>query len=211
MNFYDRDSDLYYIQSDYWAEERRLLLSNGCELLDRKEANKFNLNHFFYKKNNDIKPNLSLDFRYFALPYELDDELSKGLTVDEVLLEIISENMEGYIYLASTDKDKCCFIKCTEINEDIIYNLYHTHINTPFIIFSQNPDFFILIDFDLPLQVIGYRNNIISKKGRIESNIGQDGWNTVITRYNNYKNLPSLFKKYYYFLLPTDVKNRLDD
>lgn len=50
MNFYDRDSDLYYIQSDYWAEERRLLLSNGCELLDRKEANKFNLNHFFIKK-----------------------------------------------------------------------------------------------------------------------------------------------------------------
>ena len=201
MNYYKPNSDIYYLKSDYWTEERDFLLSHNCRLLNINQANNFPLENFFRKNDNDIKPVLNLEFQYFILPYELDDEIIDGITADEIIISLISENLQHNIYLASTDSDKCCFIECKKLNEDILYNLYSTHINTPFIVFGEDTNFFALVDFDLPIQVIAYKKNIIDNDNFITNKIGQTGWNNLYERYSSYVNLPNIFDKYYQFLL----------
>lgn len=181
--------------------ERDFLLSHQCRLLNVDEANMFNLANFFHKNDDDIKPILHSDFHYFMLPYELDDEIIDGLSTDQVLLSLISENLHNNIYLASTDSDKCCFIECKNLDEDIIYNLYNTHINTPFIAFGKDTNFFVLIDFDLPIQVIAFKKSIVDTNDFISKNIGQIGWNDLYERYSSYVNLQPIFTKYYQPLL----------
>lgn len=72
----------------------------------------------------------------------MNDRIVGNLSADEIIIGLISDNLKSNIYLASTDKDKCCFVECKEINEDILYNLYSNHINTPFVIFDKNKNFF---------------------------------------------------------------------
>ena len=64
-------------------------------------------------------------------------------------------------------------------------------------------------DFDLPLQIIGYKHDIIDSHGYICENIGVEGWQTIFRRYGSYVNMPMFFKQYYYFLLPEIVKKYL--
>lgn len=198
MNYYLDSSDTYYLESEYWSEERDFLKKNQCELLSRNEANNFNLSDFFKKNDTDIKPILKQDFKYFILPYELDDCIGNSLTADEIIIKLISENLKNNIYIASTDKDKCCFIECkSTITEDIIYSLYGVHINTPFIIFDGDKKFFLLIDFDLPIQIIGYKDDIIDSNNFISNQIGQSGWSDLFLRYRSYVNLKNIFTNYY--------------
>lgn len=198
MNYYLYNSDTYYLESEYWSEERDFLKKNLCVLLNRNEANNFNLSDFFEKNDTDVKPNLKQDFKYFILPYELDDCIEEDLTTDEIIIKLISENLKNNIYIASTDKDKCCFIECeSAITEDIIYSLYGVHINTPFIIFDKGKKFFLLIDFDLPIQIIGYKDDIIDSNNFISNQIGQNGWSDLFLRYRSYVNLKNIFTHYY--------------
>lgn len=198
MNYYLDNSDTYYLESEYWSEERDFLKNNQCRLLNRDEANEFNLSNFFKKNDTDIKPILRRYFEYFILPYELDDYIDSDLTTDEVIIKLISENLKNNIYIASTDKDKCCFIECRlPITEDIIYNLYRSHINTPFIIFDTDEKFFVLIDFDLPIQIIGYKDSVIDGNNFISNQMGQSGWSDLFSRYRSYVNLKNIFINYY--------------
>ncbi|ATR79854.1 hypothetical protein [Moraxella osloensis] len=201
MIYYKPNSDIYYLESDYWTEERDFLLSHQCRLLNVNEANMFNLGNFFQKNDDDIKPILNSDFHYFMIPYELDDEIIDDLSASEIILSLISENLHNKIYLASTDSDKCCFIECNNLDEDILYNLYNTHINTPFIVFDEDANFFALIDFDLPIQIIAFKKNIIDSYNFISNNIGQKGWDDLYQRYSSYINLQPIFNKYYKPLL----------
>ncbi|MBK3393092.1 MULTISPECIES: hypothetical protein [Psychrobacter] len=211
MNFYEPNSDEYYLESDEWATDRQMLVKENCDLLKVEQANQFNLEHFFVKGNNDIKPTPNQNFNYFTLPYELGDELDNGLDAGDICMKIIEENLKGDILIASTDRDKCCFIQCSTVNESVIYQLGQIHINTPFIIFDNTQDLFLLIDFDLPLQIIGYKHDIIDSHGYIRENIGVEGWQTIFRRYGSYVNMPMFFKQYYYFLLPEIVKRYLAD
>lgn len=73
-------------------------------------------------------------------------------------------------------------------------------MNTPFLIFNQDADIFALIDYDLPLQIIGYKPHL---KVEIEHyDVIQQGFNDVMQRYGSYTNMPNLFRTYYDFLLP---------
>ena len=210
MKFYEPSSDKYYLESDYWATDREVIASEGCELLKVTNANQFNLEHYFIKGDNDVKPTLNQDFDYFTLPYELGDDLDNGLEAGDICIKIIEENLRGDVFIASTDSDKCCFIKCPTVNEDVIYHLGQIHINTPFIIFDNTQNFFLLIDFDLPLQIIGYKRDIVDSHNYVRDNIGAEGWQTIFKRYGSYVNMPIFFREYYYFLLPEMVKKYVD-
>lgn len=211
MKFYEPESDVYYLESNYWLTERSMIVNKGCSLLSLEQANSFHLDYFFKKGENDEKPTLNQNFSYFTLPYELGDDLENGLEAGDICMRISEDNLKGDIYIASTDRDKCCFIKCPTIDEGVIYQLGLTHINTPFIIFDDTYSFFLLVDFDLPLQIIGYKNNIVDSKYYIRDNVGIEGWYTVFNRYGSYKNMPAFLKNYYYFLLPKFIKQQLDD
>lgn len=210
MKFYKPDSDKYYLESDYWATDREMIANEGCDLLNVIQANQFNLEHYFVKGDNDVKPKLNQDFDYFILPYELGDDLDNGLEAGDICMKIIEENLKGDIFIASTDSDKCCFIKCPTINEGVIYHLGQIHINTPFIIFDNTQNFFLLVDYDLPLQIIGYKYNIVDNHNYVRDNIGAEGWQTIFERYGSYVNMPMFFKQYYYFLLPEMIKKYVD-
>ena len=210
MGFYELGSDKYYLESDYWATDRKMITNEDCELLNVTNANQFNLEHYFVKGDKDVKPTLNQDFNYFTLPYELGDDLDNGLEAGDICMKIIEENLEGNIFVASTDRDKCCFIKCPTVNEDVIYHLGQIHINTPFIIFDNTQNFFLLIDFDLPLQIVGYKRDIVDSHNYVRDNIGAEGWQTIFERYGSYVSMPMFFKEYYYFLLPEMVKKYVD-
>ena len=210
MKFYKPDSDKYYLESDYWATDRELIANEGCDLLNVIQANQFNLENYFVKGDNDVKPKHNQDFDYFILPYELGDDLDNGLEAGDICMKIIEENLKGDIFIASTDSDKCCFIKCPTINEDVIYHLGQIHINTPFIIFDNTQNFFLLVDYDLPLQIIGYKYNIVDNHNYVRDNIGAEGWQTIFERYGSYLNMTMFFKQYYFFLLPEMIKKYVD-
>lgn len=197
MTYYAYGSDEYYLESNYWAKEREFFLKNQCILMNVNEANRFDLSIFFKKNNDDVKPLLNQDFTYFIIPYELDDIVDNDSTAYDIIIQLVSNNIKDSIYIASTDNDKCCFIKCENITEDILYNLYSNHLNTPFIIFGEDRNFFSLIDFDLPIQIVGYKNFILDSNNFIINKIGQVGWLDLFERYNHYTNLRYIFERYY--------------
>ncbi len=82
-------------------------------------------------------------------------------------------------------------------------------MNTPFIIFDSKKEVFALIDYDLPLQIIGYKNSILDSEEYVKNKVGHSGWKTVFERYAHYTNMPHIFSEYYRFLLPEKVVNLL--
>ena len=137
MNFYEPNSDEYYLESDEWATDRQMLVRENCDLL-KVEQRRINLicEHFFMLKVITILNLRLIKILIISrLPYELGDELDNGLDAGDICMKIIEENLKGDILIASTDRDKCCFIQCSTVNESVIYQLGQIHINTPFIHF----------------------------------------------------------------------------
>lgn len=213
MGFYQEKSDEYYLQSNFWADERKHVSAEGGILFSVLEANKYNLLNFFTKSYNDTKPKLNPDYNYFPIPFELNDDLSNDtfneLLAEDIIIQLVKENIDSDIFMASTDSDKCCFIKCGALSSELIWSISSPHLNTPFIIFGENTDFFVLIDFDLPCQVIGVKNKVCDNKGYLNNALVLSGWETVLKRYASYTNMPNILRKYYWFLLPEVVRNKL--
>lgn len=197
-NFYLPDSDKNYL-SELWHSGRQHLQDKSTTLLSLDKANRLNLQQFFTKDRQDIKPRLNPSYNYFAIPYELDDMVYQDLDALTIICDVLNPLMVGEpIVIASTDSDKCCVVKCDDLNEDSIYSVYN--LNTPFIICSSQVSVFALIDFDLPLQIIGYAQGVVLNI-KNEALI-QQGFDTVFKRYASYTNMRNLLKTYYDFLLP---------
>lgn len=215
MAFYLKDSDQEYF-SKFWAEERKYLGKFGCILLTVDEANTHSFDDLVIKGckgivgSDAIKPKLSNDYNYFCIPYELGEKIEGGLEPETIISQLINNNLSEPIFIASTDASFGCFGECSYINEDIIWNFSSPHLNTPFIIFDGKKEVFAIIDYDLPLQIIGYRNDILDSEKYIKNAVGNSGWNTVFKRYAHYTNMPHMFDKYYKFLLPKKVVNLLE-
>lgn len=195
------DSHQYYFSGITWQKERNSLTKDNANLLTPSEANNLNIQQFFVKNDSDDKPHLNQNYRYFAFPYELDDEIFRDAYPGHFIANTLNVYMKSRpIYLASTDNDKCCVVECLQLNDDLISILHSPHMNTPFLIFNQDADIFALIDYDLPLQIIGYKPHL---KVEIEHyDVIQQGFNDVMQRYGSYTNMPNLFRTYYDFLLP---------
>lgn len=204
-NYYlDESYNDFYLYDSIWKYERERLASNNARLLDIKEANELNLQHFIYKNAEDDKPHLNQDYLFLTIPYELDDEIFSGnedLNASVLISNVFNKYMNGKpLYLASTDHDLCCVVKAKYLNESIIFSLTSPHMNTPFLIFNEDAEIFALIDYDLPLQIIGYKPHL---QVEIEHyDVIQQGFNDVMERYASYGNMPYLFRTYYDFLLP---------
>ena len=206
-NYYLLNSDDYYFNSSTWAENRLDLLEENAKLLSLNEANKLCLEKFCTKSDIDAKPNLSKDFQYLTIPYELDDIIYDNITPTEIIVKLVNHHIQGKIILESTDRDSCCVVECEELSEMIIECLYMPHLNTPFFIFNPDESVFALIDFDLPLQIIGYSQDLNVKIDNYKSI--QLGFESVFQRYASYTNMGNLFKEYYAFLLPKPFVNNL--
>ena len=215
MAFYLKDSDQEYF-SKFWAEERKYLGKFGCRLLTVDEANTHSFDDLVIKRckgivgSDAIKPKLSNDYNYFCIPYELGETIGEELVPETIISQLINNNLDEPIFIASTDANFGCFGKCPYINEDIIWSFFSSHLNTPFIIFDSKKDVFALIDYDLPLQIIGYKNNILDSENYIKNKVGYDGWITVFNRYAHYTNMPYILDNYYKFLLPKKVSDILN-
>jgi len=200
--FYEIGSDEYYLKSKFWIDERSLIKEEGGTLLSREEANQLKITSFFDKNDGDIKPKLNQNYELFALPYEVDDEFKiEGVKLEEFIISMINTYLPGTKYLASTDRDKCCVIKCQKFNSKIYWGIDVVHINTPFIIFDEKKQFFILLDYDLPIQVVGYKNSIVDKKlvDRLKK-VFHNEWPNILNGYQDYINLIPFSKKYYSYL-----------
>lgn len=215
MTFYLKNSDQEYF-SKFWTEERKYLAKFGCRLLTVEEANTHLFDDLVIKGckgivgSEAIKPRLSKDYNYLCIPYELGEKMERELKPETIISQLINDNLNEPIFIASTDANFGCFAKCSYINEDIIWSFFSSHLNTPFIIFDSKKEVFALIDYDLPLQIIGYKNNILDSENHIKNKVGYDGWSTVFNRYAHYPNMPHIFEEYYRFLLPKAVVNILD-
>lgn len=197
-------SDEYYHFNSTWQTERNVLLRNNAKLLNINEANKLNVQQFIEKRQNSYKPYLNKDYYYLTFPYELDDEVfpeDETFNITILIATVLNSYMVNKpIYIVSTDIDKCCVIEAKYLNENIIFALTSPHMNTPFLIFNEDAEIFALIDYDLPLQIIGYKPHLnvqIEHYDRI-----QQGFHDVMERYASYGNMPYLFRTYYDFLLP---------
>ncbi|SUD90620.1 hypothetical protein [Psychrobacter phenylpyruvicus] len=215
MTFYLKDTDKEYF-GKFWALQRKFLEDEGGRLLSIDEANTHPFDNLIEKGSKGItgasamKPRLTQDYHYFCIPYELDDEVEGGIETDVIIKDLINTNLEAPIFIASTDPRLGCFGECSHIDEDLIWNFSSPHLNTPFIIFDNKKEVFALIDYDLPLQIIGYKNSISDTNNYIKNKVGQSGWNNVFERYSHYTNMPYIFKEYYGFLLPKLIKQQLN-
>lgn len=215
MKFYSKNSDQEYF-SEFWAPQKKFLEDEGGELLTTDEANMHPFDDLIVKGSKGItetdamKPRLSEDYHYFCIPYELGEEIKDSLEPETIITNLINDNLETPIFIASTDASFGCFAKCQCINEDIIWNFASPHLNTPFLIFNEKKEVFALIDYDLPLQIIGYQHSIVDKHNYIANQVSQSGWDTVFDRYASYINMPHLFDEYYRFLLPKEVVKALE-
>lgn len=206
MNYYlDNGSNEDYFEGGYNIMFRHYLEQTDAKLLAIAKANQLNIQHFIYKNIEDVKPYLNQNYLFLTFPYELDDKIfpeNADLNADILIANTLNPFMKGKpIYLASTDNDKCCVLECNELTDIIIWvPNASNHINTPFLIFNEDAEIFALIDYDLPLQIIGYKPHLnveIEHYDRI-----QQGFNDVMERYSHYVNMPYLFRTYYDFLLP---------
>lgn len=157
-------SDEYYQFNSTWQTERNSLLRNNAKLLNINEANQLNIQQFIEKKQNSDKPYLKQGYHYLTFPYELDDEVFPEDETFNIGI-LISTTLNLYmankpIYIVSTDVEKCCVIESYLLNEDILHIPSFSHMNTPFLIFNEQADIFALIDYDLPLQIIGYKPHL---------------------------------------------------
>lgn len=205
-NFYlNNSSNESYLQKSFFEDIRDVATKHHSKLLTLEQANQLNLQQFFVKNEGDISPHLSREYHYLTIPYELSDGIFPD-NEDYDVCTLLSPELNRLlvskpIYLASTDNDKCCVVECPKLSTELIYVLgCGYHINTPFLIFNQDADIFALIDYDLPLQIIGYKPHL---KVEIEHyDVIQQGFNDVMQRYGSYTNMPNLFRTYYDFLLP---------
>lgn len=215
MTFYLKNSDQEYF-SKFWTEERKCLAKFGCSLLTVDDANTYSFDDLVIKGckrivgNDAMKPRLSKDYNYLCIPYELGEKIDGDLEAETIVSQLINDNLDEPIFIASTDANFGCFAKCSYLNEEIIWSFFSSHLNTPFIIFDSKKEVFALIDYDLPLQIIGYKNSILDSEEYIKNKVGHNGWNTVFERYAHYTNMPHIFEEYYRFLLPEKVVTYLD-
>ncbi|MFW2176278.1 MULTISPECIES: hypothetical protein [unclassified Moraxella] len=163
--------------------------------------------NFFSKNEGDCKPHLNKNYHYLTMPYELGDIIFDEITPTEVLVEVLNKYIQGDKILASTDNDKCCVVRCEKLTTNVIDCFYNPHMNTPFLIFSQDEPVFALIDFDLPLQIIGFAKDLTVEIDNYE--LIKQGFESVFKRYAGYTNMGNLFKEYYAFLLPKFILEKL--
>ena len=131
----------YYLDSDFWQSERDWLVEENAHLLTVSQANQLNIQHFFYKNTDDIKPHLNRDYHYLTLPYELGEEVFPDLCAGHFIVNALNPHMSGRsIFIASTDNDICCVVSCKKLSDDLVAILSTPHINTPFLIFNEQAD-----------------------------------------------------------------------
>lgn len=205
--FYLENSDELY-RSSIWEGERKTLEDNGAILLSADQANHLDIDEFFSRAAADIKPVLSKKFDYFALPYELDDQVllegRRGGSCIDVVIEMVREYFKKP-YIASTDANSCCVVQAKNLNADVIWSLFSGHLNTPFIVFDEARLTLVLIDFDLPFQIVGYRGNSAAKNAALLwRKHFVETWPDVVRKYRHYENLPDIVRSYYGFILKQD-------
>lgn len=206
-NFYlNNGSNETYQQKSFFEDIRDIITKYDSKLLTLEQANQLNLQQFFVKNDGDISPHLNPNYHYLTIPYELSENLfSENLDFDACALltkELNRLLINRPIYVASTDNDLCFMIECTYLTTQLIYysHCHGYHINTPFLIFNEDAEIFALIDYDLPLQIIGYKPHLNVEIEHYD--VIQQGFNDVMERYASYGNMPYLFRTYYDFLLP---------
>lgn len=201
--FYYENSDEFY-SSFAWKSERQVLKDNHSYLLAVDEANDLNVEAFFSRGKGDAKPILNQDYSFFAIPHELDDLFFLDSIDGDCLstvLALANKYLTGPKYIASTDPKKCCVVATQELNEDVVWSLFSGHLNTPFLIFDINRLVFILIDFDLPLQIFGFKSNRISiDEIDFWREYVRKNWQSVVAQYSHYVMLNSIIRKYYSFI-----------
>lgn len=202
-NFYiNNDSNHYYHNNEVWGRERDWINEFNGRLLSFQQANQLNISQFISKNKNDEKPRLNHHYNYLTIPYELGEEMGNNQIPDMVICDLLNQHLKSKpTYLASSNPEECCVISFNcSLNDDLICIPYSSHINTPFLIFNENADIFALIDYDLPLQIIGYKPHLNIQID--DYDVIQNGFNDVFERYGSYTNMKNLFKTYYDFLLP---------
>lgn len=205
--FYLENSDELY-RSFIWEGERKTLEDNGAVLLSVDQANHLDVDEFFSRTAADIKPVLSKKFDYFALPYELDDQVLLEDRRDRSCIDVVIEMVGEYFrepYIASTDASSCCVVRANTLNADVIWSLFSGHLNTPFIVFDEARLTLVLIDFDLPFQIVGCRGNSAARNAApLWRKRFVETWPDVVKKYRHYENLPDIVRSYYGFILKQD-------
>ncbi len=199
--FYIEGSDEFYF-GEFWEPNRIALQKQQAAMLPREDANQLRIGDLLRKSVGDAKPDLNRDYDYFAIPYELDDDVhfhERKLT--DRIIDLINANLPNEKFFASTDQNKCCVVRTAMFNEEMLWAAASGHLNTPFVIFDEKKDFFMLLDYDLPIQVIGYKEGCLPFK-EVENwkNFLSQEWPTVLKKYKNYQNLQNLVERYYPFI-----------
>lgn len=132
----------------------------------------------------------------------MDDDIQfNGRRLIEEIIGLVNSQLKPEIYCASTDRDKCCAVKLQKFSEKIIWSICSGHLNTPFIVFDKSKNFFLLYDYDLPVQLVGYKNGVLTEEDAVMwKEFFVREWPNVLKRYATYENLRSLMKKYYDFI-----------
>lgn len=199
--FYRKGSDSLYFGSP-WGGERNVLEAVGAELLKVADANQLALETLLSPNRNFVKPQLSDDYHYLAFPYELDDEASiASRTLADEIISLINCMLGSPIYLASTDPEKCCVVRLKHFILDVFWAISSGHLNTPFAVFDEHKSFYMILDYDLPIQVVGYRPGMLKQEFVQKwTKYFQRHWPIVEQKYCHYPGLKGIVDEQYSFV-----------
>lgn len=199
--FYQKGSDSLYFGS-LWRRERNVLEEAAAELLTVAYANQLAVETLFSPHRSLAKPQLSDDYHYLAFPYELDDEIRiESHTLADEIVSLINRMLDSPKYLASTDPEKCCVVRLKDFSLDIFWAISSGHLNTPFVVFDEYKNFYIILDYDLPVQVVGYRAEALDQEFVRKWTIYfQHHWPVVEQKYRHYSGLKGIIDEQYSFV-----------
>lgn len=193
--FYSDKSDDWYF-GDFWKAERNELSKINAKLITLDEANRLPISTLFSKNMGEAMPKPDIDnaFKYFAFPYELDDD---NFPVME-LNGLINQYIEGKKYFASTNKEQACVIEHERFSDDLFWICASGHLNTPFVVFNEKCECFVILDYDLPIQIVCYKDGLFSQEYIDKWNKYLfNHWPKVRSMYTSYTNLQNLIDRYY--------------
>lgn len=174
----------------------------GAELLTVADANQLAVETLLSPNQSLVKPQLSDDYHYLAFPYELDDETPiESHTLADEIISLINRMLGSPIYLASTDPEKCCVVRLKHFSLDIFWAISSGHLNTPFAAFDEHKNFYMILDYDLPIQVVGYRPGTLKQEFVQKwTKYFQHHWPIVEQKYSHYSGLKGIVEEQYSFV-----------
>ncbi|MEX3010525.1 hypothetical protein [Hoeflea sp. TYP-13] len=164
-DFFRQDSLTRYMTEDFFRDDRDKLEALGGRFLTVSEANEIHHQLFFDSlissqesehSNFECLPRFDADFVNNPIPFDVanhEDHSVGGKSLEAIVKKHVKNNFAKTKYLFSGDPRHCFALQFEEFTHDILWVIYGSNLNTPFILFDKMFDKCFNFHFDLNISI----------------------------------------------------------